>query len=214
MRIISVNVGRTNIVFDNCMWSGYESIYANGRLVSKEFSFFGVEHFFEVEEDGEWVDYEVRTGFGWNGITADVYRNGVCLVKDGKSGLDLDIGINGDIYYKHTTAPTMDGMRIISLNVGQTNIVFDNCMWSGNEMIYLNGELISKKFSFFGKNHVFEVEEDGVWVTYRVKTGFGWVGVKADVYRNEICLIKDGNSGLHLDIDRPEKELYGTSDLV
>jgi len=105
-------------------------------------------------------------------------------------------------------------MRIISVNVGRTNIVFDNCMWTGYESIYVNGELVSKKFSWFGRNHVFEVEEDGAWVTYRVKTGFGWVGTKAAIYRNEVCLVKDGSSGLALDIARPEKVLYEADDLV
>ena len=87
MRILSVHIGSTNIVFDNCMWSGYESIYFNGLLVSKKFSWFGMGHVFEIEENGEWVEYIVTTGFGWRGITADVRRNGVYLIKGG--GLSL-----------------------------------------------------------------------------------------------------------------------------
>jgi len=105
-------------------------------------------------------------------------------------------------------------MRIISVNVGRTNIVFDNCMWTGYESIYVNGELVSKKFSWFGRNHVFEVEEDGAWVTYRVKTGSGLISIKAAIYRNEVCLVKAGSSGLHLDIPRPELMLYRERDLV
>ena len=34
-------------------------------------------------------------------------------------------------------------------------------MWTGKEYIYVNGELVSKKFSWFGIDHVFEVEEEG-----------------------------------------------------
>jgi len=66
-------------------------------------------------------------------------------------------------------------MKIISVNIGNTNITFDNCMWTGKEYIYVNGKLVSKKFSWFGTDHVFEVEEEGVWVEYILTTGFGCI---------------------------------------
>ena len=83
MKILSIHIGSTNIVFDNCIWSGYESIYFNGLLVSKQFSWLGIDHVFEVEENGAWVEYIVTTGFGWRGITADVRRNGIYIIKGG-----------------------------------------------------------------------------------------------------------------------------------
>jgi len=91
MKIISVNINGTNISFDNCMWSGYEYIYVNGELVSKKFSWFGMDHFFEVEEDGVWVDYVLTTGFGWSGITADIKRNGIPVLESGKTGMHLNL---------------------------------------------------------------------------------------------------------------------------
>ena len=100
MRIITVNIGKTKIEFFNNMWNGYESIFVNGKLVSKKFSFFGVDHKFEVEEDGEWVAYVLTTGFGMEGITADLSRNGIPLLKKGKTGLELSIDKSGARSYR------------------------------------------------------------------------------------------------------------------
>lgn len=80
MRIISVNIGNTNIEFYNDMWTGHENIYVNGELVSRKFSWFGTDHIFEVEEDGVWVEYVLTTGFGWKGIIAKIAREGVLLI--------------------------------------------------------------------------------------------------------------------------------------
>ena len=53
-------------------------------------------------------------------------------------------------------------MKIIVVNIGDTIIEFDNDMWTGHENIYVNGALVSRKFSWFGTDHIFEVKEDGV----------------------------------------------------
>jgi len=94
MRIIVVNIGDTTIEFDNNMWTGHESIYVNGELVSRKFSFFGIDHVFDVEEDGEWVEYVLTTGIGWTGITADITRNGVPIVESGHQGLQINVSRN------------------------------------------------------------------------------------------------------------------------
>lgn len=91
-------------------------------------------------------------------------------------------------------------MRIISVNINGTIIEFDNDMWTGHENIYVNGELVSRKFSWFGTDHIFEVEEDGVWVEYIVTTGFGWMGITADITRNGVLLVDSGSQGMHLEI--------------
>ena len=85
MRILSVNIGTTNVVFDNNMWSGKEYVYVNGKLVSKKFSWFGTDHLFEVEENGEQAKYILTTGYGWMGITNRLTRNGVIIVDSGSS---------------------------------------------------------------------------------------------------------------------------------
>lgn len=91
-------------------------------------------------------------------------------------------------------------MRIIVVNIGDTIIEFDNDMWTGHENIFVNGELISRKFSWFGTDHIFEVEEDGVWVEYILTTGFGWMGITADITRNGIPIVESGRHGMNLSI--------------
>ena len=101
MKIISVNINGTNIRFDNCMWTGYESIFVNGELVSKKFSWFGMDHSFEVEEDGEWVDYVLTTGIGWSGVTTKITRDGIIVLDSSNVGKHFDLGISsgGSVMY-------------------------------------------------------------------------------------------------------------------
>ena len=105
-------------------------------------------------------------------------------------------------------------MRILSVNIGNTQIAFNNCMWSGKEYIYLNGQVVSKEFSWFGMDHVFEVEENEGWVEYIVTTRFGWKGITADLRRNGMYLIKDGGSGTHINFPAPSITPYIASELV
>lgn len=91
-------------------------------------------------------------------------------------------------------------MRIISVNIGDTIIEFDNDMWTGHENIYVNGELVSRKFSWFGTDHIFEVEENGVWVEYVLTTGFGWMGITADITRDGIPIVESGRQGMNLSV--------------
>lgn len=89
MKIISANINGTKIVFENCNWTGYEKIYVNGELVSKKFSWFGTDHFFEVKEDDVWVDYVLTTGFGVKGFTTNITRNGIPVLESSKVGMDV-----------------------------------------------------------------------------------------------------------------------------
>lgn len=95
MKIIVVNIGDTRIEFDNNMWTGHENIYVNGKLVSRKFSFFGTDHVFDVEEDGELIEYILTTGFGWQGITARITRNGIPIVESGCCGLQVSVPREG-----------------------------------------------------------------------------------------------------------------------
>lgn len=91
MKIFAINIGQTNIEFHNNMWTGHESIYVNGERVSKQFSFFGTDHFFEVEEAEGWVAYVLTTGIGWMGVTTSLKRNGVFVVEGGGSGTNVNL---------------------------------------------------------------------------------------------------------------------------
>ncbi len=63
------------------MWTGHESIYVNEELVSKKWSFFGTNHYFEVEEMDGWADYVLTTGIGLMGVSTSLSRNGVAVVE-------------------------------------------------------------------------------------------------------------------------------------
>ena len=86
MKIFAVNIGRTNIEFHNNMWTGHKSIFVNGDLVSKKFSFFGTNHFFEVEEADEVAEYILTTGLRLMGVTTSLSRNGVFIIEGGGYG--------------------------------------------------------------------------------------------------------------------------------
>ena len=99
MKILSININGNSIVFDNCNWTGYEYISVNGEVVSKKFSWFGVDHIFDVEEDGEWVEYVLRTRFDFNGMSANLTRNGVQIINGGKGEIDLCAFHNKSLLY-------------------------------------------------------------------------------------------------------------------
>jgi len=75
-------------------------------------------------------------------------------------------------------------MRALSLKFGETDIRVDNRL--GIQHIYANGNLVSKKFAWFGAKHEFMVMEDGTEVSYIIHLR-GNTGL--DVFRNGIHVI-------------------------
>jgi len=59
---------------------GKETVYVNNEKVSSKYSFWGTNHIFEVEEAGEWIEYELTTGLGMYGLTIDLYREGYPVI--------------------------------------------------------------------------------------------------------------------------------------
>ena len=105
-------------------------------------------------------------------------------------------------------------MKMVSVNIGDTNVVFDNCMWTGTERIYVNGREVSKGFSWFGMDHIFEVQEDGEWIEYIVTTGVGcfWQGTR--IKRDGLVIAETNTSGTKISLARPSKQVYKEVDLV
>ncbi len=64
--------------------TGREDVRYNGEIVSSKHSILGARHEFEVEEDGQNVQYEVKLGMRWHGLTgwAHLKRNGELLFTD------------------------------------------------------------------------------------------------------------------------------------
>jgi hypothetical protein len=75
MRYLTLNIAdNLQLSIDNSM-TGVETICMNEEVVSKKFSFWGAEHTFTREENGEVVNYEVKIGLNFTGIGYNVYRN-------------------------------------------------------------------------------------------------------------------------------------------
>jgi len=100
MKIFAINIGQTNIEFHNNMWTGHESIYVNGKLVSKKWSFFGTNHLFQVEEEEGWVDYVLTTGIGLMGVTTSLNRNGIAVVEGCGYRTQVNVPIPKTVSYR------------------------------------------------------------------------------------------------------------------
>ena len=75
-------------------------------------------------------------------------------------------------------------MRQVTFKIENSTIQFTND-WMGNETITLNGQQVSKKFSFFGTKHNFTLENNGLIEEYSIIS-------KADFKNNiVISLYKD-----------------------
>ena len=91
MKLVTVNVGTTSIEVKNNKWSGRESIFVNGKLVSKQFSIFGSNHKFQVTENGASVDYVVVIGLNWLMATVKIIRAGVVLMDSSEDGYVINL---------------------------------------------------------------------------------------------------------------------------
>lgn len=85
MKLATLNIGNDVIEAHNNMWTGVETVYFNGKRVSKEFNWFhGVHKFSILAEDGYSYDYyQVDFRFDFNrasAVSVDIYRNGECVL--------------------------------------------------------------------------------------------------------------------------------------
>jgi hypothetical protein len=89
-------------------------------------------------------------------------------------------------------------MRYLTLNIADNlQLSIDNSM-TGVETIYMNEEIVSKKFSFWGAKHIFSREENGEEVNYEVKIGLNFTGIGYNIYRNgEPVLLSNNVSKLN-----------------
>lgn len=76
MQYVQVRIGKLLIDFHNS-WLGEESVYVNGKLVSKKSSVWGTDHHFVRQEDGEEAHYVLTSRIdGMMGVALDLRRNG------------------------------------------------------------------------------------------------------------------------------------------
>ena len=139
-------------------------------------------------------------------IIASTYRSEWILINETVS---LIISINQIFKTSKSTI-----MRVVLFIIGDTHIQFDNDMMTGHENIYVNGKLVSRKFSWFGTDHIFEVFEDGEWVEYIVTTGFGWRGLTTELSRKGIFIMEAKGMDKCYEIPISEIDIYDIEELV
>ena len=85
MKVITIHVGETKIELQNTIW-GVEKVLVNDEVVSSEYSTFGKNHSFTVNEEGMDINYSVKFSMGF-GAAYDITRDGKNIVESPKGGL-------------------------------------------------------------------------------------------------------------------------------
>ncbi|MDO9276714.1 MAG: hypothetical protein Q7T92_14370 [Lutibacter sp.] len=86
MKFTTVHLENNKIELFNSIL-GKETIKVNDKIVSKKRSIFGTVHSFKIEENGTDVTFKLATGFGFNGVVIDLYKEGKPIIESPKSGL-------------------------------------------------------------------------------------------------------------------------------
>ena len=85
MKITTVTLGETQIEFHNSVFVE-ETVKVNGEEVSSKKSMSGTEHLFGVIEGGKTVQNKLITGFNFNGVAIDLYKDGNPIIQSLKRG--------------------------------------------------------------------------------------------------------------------------------
>ena len=81
-------------------------------------------------------------------------------------------------------------MRYLTYYTYDRHRIDINNSWLGEERIYYDGELVSKKTSLFGSVHEFWVSENKEEIHYRINIEFKWpLRIGFDIFRNGKALL-------------------------
>lgn len=86
MKFTTVHLENNKIELFNSIL-GKETIKVNDKIVSEKRSIFGTIHSFKIVENGKDVTCKLATGFGFNGVVIDLYKEGKPIIESPKSGL-------------------------------------------------------------------------------------------------------------------------------
>ncbi len=76
MRYLTLNIDKSNSIEIHNSFLGNETIFHNGKEVSKKWSLLGDKHEFSVIESGEKTKYRVEIGLRFaTGVSCNIYRN-------------------------------------------------------------------------------------------------------------------------------------------
>jgi hypothetical protein len=81
-------------------------------------------------------------------------------------------------------------MRYLTYHTADRNRIDIRNSFLGEESIYYNGKIVSKKTSLFGSLHEFRVIENDEKATYRINIEYRWpLRIGFDIYRNGRALL-------------------------
>lgn len=86
MKFTTVHLDNNKIELFNSIL-GKETIKVNNKIVSEKRSVFGTVHSFKIAENGKDVTCKLATGFGFNGVVIDLYKEGKPIIESPKSGV-------------------------------------------------------------------------------------------------------------------------------
>ncbi len=76
MRYLTLNIDKSNSIEIHNSILGNETIFYNGKEVSKKWSLLGKKHEFSVIENGKETKYKVEIGLRFaTGVSCNIYRN-------------------------------------------------------------------------------------------------------------------------------------------
>lgn len=85
-------------------------------------------------------------------------------------------------------------MKATTIYLDENKIELFNSLL-GNEMVKVNGEQVSYKFSIWGAKHRFKIIENGQEIDCELITGTGLFGLAIDLYKDEQPIIKSQKFG-------------------
>ena len=74
-------------------------------------------------------------------------------------------------------------MKYITINLGENKIEVHNSLL-GKETIKLNDKIVSDKYSVFGTEHYFNINENGKEVKFKIEISSSFQGVVFNLYKD------------------------------
>ncbi|UZD24152.1 hypothetical protein PBT90_12235 [Algoriphagus halophytocola] len=85
-------------------------------------------------------------------------------------------------------------MKFTTIYQGENKIEIFNS-WLGKEVIKVNDEIVSSKYSVFGTDHTFSMMDNGIESHCKINIGYGINGIVFDFYKNERPIIESPRAG-------------------
>ncbi|PZX51417.1 hypothetical protein [Algoriphagus chordae] len=85
-------------------------------------------------------------------------------------------------------------MKFSTIYLDENKIEISNS-WLGKEVIKVNDEIVSSKYSVFGTDHSFWMMDNGITSNCKISIGYGINGMVFDFYKNDKAIIESPRTG-------------------